>query len=305
MNTDNAGDLMRWASRAAIAVASFLLVAKAYAWWSSGSIAMQGSFADSALDLAASLVTFVAVKTALEPADDTHRFGHGKAEALAGLFQAAIMSGSAMYLLLEAISRLWQPSAVAASELVIAVSSLAIVMTLFLVMFQSYVVKRTGSLAIAGDHLHYKGDLLLNVGVIVAAYASASGYMYADGIFGALISFYILWGAWSIAVPAVDMLMDKELSDDDREIIVNLALGNSLVMGIHDLKTRTSGRATFIQMHLEVSGKITVQEGHTISDEVEATVGEQFPAAEILIHIDPPTEKSADLTVNELKKYKD
>ncbi|MBL4639151.1 MAG: cation diffusion facilitator family transporter [Kordiimonadaceae bacterium] len=305
MSDDKAANLMRRATRAAMMVASFLLVAKGYAWWKSGSIAMQGSFADSALDLAASLVTFMAVKTALEPADDSHRFGHGKAEALAGLFQAAIMSGSAVYLLLEAVSRLWQPVPVAASGLVISISALAIVLSLVLVMFQSYVVKQTGSLAIAGDHLHYKGDLLLNLGVIAAAYIGARGYLYADGVFGVLIAFYILWGAKGIVGPAIDMLMDREFSDDDRETIANLALGNAAVFGLHDLKTRASGRSSFIQMHLEVDGKITVQEGHAISDEVEATIGEQFPGAEILIHIDPPTALSADLTINELKKYED
>ena len=288
MDKDQAGNLMRWATRAAMTVAFTLVVTKFYAWWQSGSIAMQGSLADSALDLTASIVTFFAVKTALIPADDDHRFGHGKAEALAGLFQAAIMSGSAVFLALEAISRLWEPQASQASDLVIGISLFAIVLSLCLVAFQSYVVKRTKSLAIAGDHLHYKGDLLMNLGVVLAAYLSARGYLSADGVFGILIAAYILFGAWDVAKPAVDMLMDKEMSDEERHKIEEIALGNKAVLGLHELRTRTSGRDGFIQMHLEVDGKLTVSEGHDISEAVEQDIATAFPDTEILIHIDPP-----------------
>ncbi len=289
MNKEQAGNLMKWATRAAILVASSLVATKFVAWWLSDSVAMQGSLADSALDLMASIVTFFAVKTALVPADDDHRFGHGKAEALAGLFQAAIMAGSAMFLALASIERLWSPKATGASEFVISVSVLAIVLSLCLVMFQSYVVRRTRSLAIAGDHLHYKGDLMMNLGVVVAAYASAQGYIYADGVFGVLIALYIVLGAKDVALPAVDMLMDKEMSDDERERISQIALGNSAVLGLHELRTRLSGRDYFIQMHLEVDGSLTVQEGHDISDAVEEQLAWEYPDAEILIHIDPPS----------------
>lgn len=288
MNKEQAGYLMKWATRAAMFVAFSLVVTKFIAWWQSGSVAMQGSLADSALDLAASIVTFFAVKTALVPADDDHRFGHGKAEALAGLFQAAIMAGSAVFLALESIARLWEPKASAASELVISVSLLAILLSLCLVIFQSYVVRKTRSLAIAGDHLHYKGDMMMNLGVVVAAYASAQGYLYADGVFGVLIALYILWGARDVAMPAIDMLMDKEMSAEEREKISQIALGNSAVLGLHDLKTRLSGRDYFIQMHLEVDGSLTVLQGHDISDAVEANIAAEYPDAEILIHIDPP-----------------
>jgi len=298
-------NLMRWATRAAVTVAFILVAAKAVAWWMSGSVAMLGSLTDSALDFAASVVTFMAVKTALMPADEDHRFGHGKAEALAGLFQAAVMAGSAVFLALEAAAQLWDPQPFSASDAVISASGLAIGLSLLLVLFQSYVVKKTGSLAIAGDHLHYKGDLLLNLGVIVSAYVAGFGYIYVDGIAGLLIAGYILFGAQEIVRPAVDMLMDRELSDEERETIFNLALGNSQVIGLHDLKTRTSGRDCFIQMHLEVDGNLTVHEGHMISDEVEGVIGEHYPDAEILIHIDPPSSKSNDLTLDELPKVKD
>ena len=302
MERHKADNLMRWATRSAVAVAAVLVLSKAYVWWVSSSVAVLGSLTDSTLDLAASLVTLFAVRAALSPADHDHRFGHGKAEALAGLFQAAIMAGSAVFLTLEASQSLWNPAVITASALVIEVSILAIGLSLALVAFQAYVIKKTRSLAIQGDHLHYTGDLLLNIGVIVAAYISAAGWLYADGTIGLLIAAYILYGSSQIARPAVNMLMDRELPDEDREAIFNMALGNSAVLGLHELKTRLSGRDTFIQMHIEVDDKITVREAHFISDEVEGVIGEMYPEAEIIIHVDPPSERSAELTYSELKR---
>jgi len=300
-----ADNLMRWATRCAVAVAATLVLTKAYVWWVSNSVAVLGSLTDSALDLAASLVTLFAVKAALSPADEDHRFGHGKAEALAGLFQAAVMSGSAVFLTLEASQSLWNPAPIMASDLVINVSLLAIGLSLALVTFQAYVIRKTRSLAIQGDHLHYTGDLLLNIGVIIAAYASTSGWLYADGTIGLMIAGYIFYGSSQIARPAVNMLMDRELPDEDREAIFNMALGNPAVLGLHELKTRLSGRDTFIQMHIEVDDKMSVRDAHFISDEVEGVIGEKYPDAEIIIHIDPPSEKSAELTFGELSKKED
>jgi ferrous-iron efflux pump FieF len=305
MTREKAGNLMKWATRASVSVAFVLVISKAVAWWLSGSVAMLGSMADSALDMMASLVTLFAVRMALVPPDDDHRFGHGKAEALAGLFQAAIMTGSAVFLTLESVSRLWEPELPSSSDLVIAVSILAIVLSLALVAFQSYVIRHTRSLAISGDHLHYKGDLLLNSSVVASALISASGFLYADGIFGLLIAIYILVGAYGIVRPAIDMLMDREFDEVERELIFNCVLENPDVMGMHGLKTRTSGRDRFIQMHIEVPGSMTVDAAHVIADEVEATLGEHFPDTEIIIHMDPPSPQSDALTVRELMREED
>lgn len=300
MNRAKADTLMKRATYASVAVAVTLVVAKVYVWFISSSAAMLGSAADSSLDLAASVVTLFAVRTAIAPPDDAHRFGHGKAEALAGLFQAAIMSGSAVFLLLHAIERIWVPIPVTASDQVIQVSILAIVLSLLLVMFQSYVIGKTGSLAVSGDHLHYKGDLLLNMGVVVAAYGASAGYMYADGAIGLMIGLYILWGAYGISRPATDMLMDREFTNTEREAIFNVVMESPGVLGLHDLRTRAAGRDKFIQMHIEVDGALTVKAAHLIGHEVEATLGEQFPDAEILIHVDPVSELSTNLTQAEL-----
>ncbi|WP_417449737.1 cation diffusion facilitator family transporter [Kordiimonas sp.] len=305
MTKEQAGRLMKMATWAAVSVASSLVVAKAVAWWFSGSVAMLGSLADSSLDLAASLVTMFAVRLALIPPDDDHRFGHGKAEALAGLFQAAVMSGSAVYISLEAISRLWNPVAPERSDLVIGASAIAVILSLGLVAFQTYVIRHSRSIAIAGDQLHYKGDLLLNASVIVSAVASAMGFLYADGIFGVLIGGYILYGAYGLARPAIDMLMDKEFDDAERELIFNIVMNNPEVLGLHELKTRSSGRDRFIQMHIEVPGNMTVADAHLIADEVEATLGEHFGDTEIFIHMDPPSPQSDELTTLELMRQED
>ncbi len=296
---------MRWATRASVSVALILVATKAVAWWFSASVAMLGSLADSTLDLAASLVTLFAVRTALTPPDEDHRFGHGKAEALAGLFQAAIMSGSAVFLLLESATRIASPEPVSHSGLVMGISAFAISLSLGLVMFQSYVVRHTRSLAVAGDHLHYKGDLLLNLSVILASWASANGYAMADGLFGLLIGIYILYGAYDIVRPAIDMLMDKEFADSDRERIINLVLENGDVEGVHDLKTRASGRNSFIQMHIEVAGDMTVRQAHLVGSEIEATIGELFPGSEIIIHVDPLAEKRDERIIRDLGKIEE
>ena len=299
-NKLRAGRLMRWSTRAAVSVATMLVIVKAIAWWLSGSVAMLGSMTDSGLDLMSSLVTMFAVHTALRPANEQYRFGHGKAEALAGLFQASIMFSFSLFLIIESIQSLYRGEVPHASDWVIGSSLIAILLTLALVLFQSYVVKHTKSLAIAGDHLHYKGDLLLNVGVIVAAMLATQDIAWADGAFGLMIGVYILHGAYSVARPSINMLMDKEMSLDDREKIFNIVLQSPGVRGLHDLRTRTSGRDCFIQMHIEVDGDLTVHKAHFIGDEVEAILGEAFPEADILIHIDPPSELSAVLTTREL-----
>lgn len=285
---DEAPRLMRLAARASLAVAGLLVVIKAVAWLTTGSVALLGSLVDSGLDVAASLVNFLAIRAALEPPDAEHRFGHGKAEAIAGLIQSAVILGSAVFLLFESISRIARPSPIENLEFGVGVSLFAIVLTLGLVTFQKYVVAKTGSVAVAADRLHYTSDLLMNVAVIAALLITTmGGFGWADGVFGVAIALYIAYAAWGIGSKSVDMLMDKEFEPGEREQIFNLVMGNSEVFGIHELKTRRSGRHAFIQMHIEMDPKLTLYDAHTIADEVEATVGEAFPNAEILIHTDP------------------
>lgn len=285
--------LMRWATYASTSVALVLIVAKTGAWYATESVAMLSSLIDSLLDSFASLVTLIAVRQALTPADDDHRFGHGKAEPLAAMMQAGFIAGSAALLLIEAIDRLIEPQPVVETEIGVAVMGLSIVLTLALVSFQSYVVRHSKSVAIQADSVHYKADLLANVGVILALVASGFfGVTLVDPLFGIAIAFYILKGAWDIGGDAFNMLMDRELPEAERDRIKQIALGYSGVLGVHDLRTRRSGPDVFIQMHLDLNGALSLNRAHTIADAVEKDVMEHFPGAEVFVHQDPVTPDS-------------
>ncbi|MEE8296066.1 MAG: cation diffusion facilitator family transporter [Sphingomonadales bacterium] len=280
--------LMRLGAMASVMVAITLIAAKGYAWWLSGSVSLLGSLADSSLDFLASAVTLFAIIIALRPADADHRFGHGKAEAIAGLFQTSIIFGSSAFLIYSSIERIRNPVPIEEGMLGVYVSIFAIFLTLGLVTFQKKVISKTRSVAISADRLHYVGDLLLNVAVIAALLlASVGGFHAVDGYFGLGIALYIGWNAYQISRTSIDMLMDKEFDSAEREKIFNLVLGSPAVKGIHDLKTRRSGLNVFIQFHIELDPDLNLFEAHHIADEVEATVGEEFPNSEIIIHTDP------------------
>ena len=280
--------LMRRATVAAVAVAAVLILLKGTVFWFTGSIAMLGTLTDSLLDGAASLLNLFAVRASLAPADREHRFGHGKAEALAGLGQSIFIFGSAGYITFEAVMRLIEPKPVPYSAAGIAVVVIAIGLTLALVAYQRHVVSRTRSLAIEADSIHYRGDLLMNLSVIAALVLSGFfGLHWADPVFGILIAGLIGWSAAKIVTNAFDQLMDREFSEEDRERIKEIARRHPGVVNLHELKTRTSGIYSFIQFHLELDGGITLTEAHRISDEVEKEVLAAFPGSEVLIHQDP------------------
>lgn len=282
------GRLMRLATYASVAVAAVLIVAKLAAWLLTGSIAMLSTLIDSVLDIAASIVNLLAVRHALVPPDREHRFGHGKAEPLAALGQSTFIAGSALFLIIAAVQRLYEPRTVTQGTVGIAVMIFAIVLTFALTRFQAYVVRRTGSLAIRSDSLHYVGDILVNAAVIVSLVLSAQfGLPYADPIFAIAIAAYILKTAWSIARGAFDMLMDRELPDEDRARIKEIVSGHDGVIAMHDLRTRMSGPMTFIQAHIEMDGRMNLYRAHDIADQVEAAIRRVYPDAEVIIHQDP------------------
>jgi ferrous-iron efflux pump FieF len=280
-----------WKKRAAIAsvtVASILITVKIGAWLATGAVSMLSTLIDSFLDLAASAVNLVAVRHAIQPADKEHRFGHGKAEPLAGLAQSAFVAGSAAFLLSEAGERLLRPKPVTNTEVGIAVMVLAIVLTFGLVLFQRWVVRRTGSLVISADSLHYKADLLVNASVIVALVLSVQvGWLFADPVFAVAIAAYLVVGAWNIFRLSLDQLMDRELPREERRRIREIAMVHDKVIDIHDLRTRASGTTTFIQFHLELDANMSLREAHDVAELVMERVEEAFPDAEVLIHEDP------------------
>lgn len=280
--------LMRRATYAAVTVAVTLVVIKTVAVYMTGSVAMLGTLFDSLLDGAASLLNLVAVRHSLTPADDEHRFGHGKAEALAGMGQSIFICASAGFIGYEAILRFLDPRPLDNSLPGIVVTAIAIVVTLALVAFQRRVVARTGSLAIEADSTHYRGDLLMNLSAMAALFLSGViGLHWADPLGGILIAGLIAYSAARIALGAYDQLMDRELTDADRERIAAIAKSHPEVVGVHDLRTRASGTRAFIQFHLELDRAISLMKAHVISDDVEARIVEAFPDAEVIIHQDP------------------
>jgi len=282
------GRLMRLATYASVAVALTLIVVKLVAWFMTDSISLLSTLIDSLLDAAASLVNLFAVRHALAPADREHRFGHGKAEPLAALGQSTFIAGSAIFLVIEAGNRLVTPQPIAKGEVGIFVMIFAIVVTFALTRYQKYVVHKTGSVAIQADSLHYVGDLLVNAAVIVALVLVAQfGWNIVDPIFAIAIAGYILKTAWEIARGAYDMLMDRELPEEERARIKDIALAHPDVIALHDLRTRTSGPQTFIQVHVEMDGAMSLYRSHAVADEVEASLLEAYPEAEVIIHQDP------------------
>ncbi len=283
-----AARLMRLATYASVAVAGSLILVKLAAWLYTDSISLLSTLIDSLLDALASMINLFAVRHALVPADREHRFGHGKAEPLAALSQTAFIAGSALFLVFEAGHRLSDPRPVLHSEIGIAVMVAAIAVTFALTRFQAHVVRKTGSVAIKADSLHYVGDILVNGAVIVALLlASELGWAIADPLFGLAIAGYIMFNAWRIARGSFDMLMDRELPEAERARIREIALANPNVRDLHDLRTRSSGRRTFIQVHIEMDGNLTLYRAHSVADEVEAALREAFPGAEVMIHQDP------------------
>ncbi|WP_353230224.1 cation diffusion facilitator family transporter [Novosphingobium sp.] len=282
------GPLNRRAALASIAVATLLFGLKAWAVVSTGSLAMLGSLADTTLDLVASLATLLGVWIAAIPDDDNHRFGHGKAEALAAMFQVVLISLSAVGLAIRAIAELFGNDSVGEPDAGIAVSVLAIAATLALVAYQRHVIGRTGSLAIATDHVHYRADLVLNLAVIVALALDHWGHVpKADAVFALGIAAWLGWGAWGASQAAIEQLMDHEWPIAERERFLAVAARHPALKGIHDLRTRTSGNRDFVQFHVWVDGSMSVTEAHHVMDEIEAALAAEFPGTEFLIHPDP------------------
>jgi ferrous-iron efflux pump FieF len=288
ISSDKRATLTTRAALASIVMAITLIALKSYAALQTSSMAMLGSLADSGLDLVASLVVLLGVRIAAQPADYDHRFGHGKAEALAALVQVIIITLSAVFIGFRAVQRLLSGAQTAEAELGIGVSVIAMVLTVALITYQRHVVRRTGSLAIGTDRLHYSSDLLLNGSVIVAlALDQFAGLTGADAVFGLFIALWLALGAWRASSHALNQLMDREWPDDRREQFLAAAREYPELAGLHDFRTRSSGTHYFAQFHVWVPADWTVREAHDRLDRVEEELQRRFPDTEILIHVDP------------------
>lgn len=286
---------MRLASYASVLTAFVLIAAKLIAWYLSDSISILASLIDSSLDLLASLVNLLAIRHALQPADKEHRFGHGKAEPLAAVGQSMFIAGSAIMLLFQASGRLINPQPLTSGiGLGVAVMLFSMLATIGLLLLQRFVIKKTKSSAIRADSLHYQSDLLVNFSVIIALLLTQFGLIWFDPLMAVFIAAYVLFSAWKILRDAIDSLMDHEITDVERQQIMQLVLNHPQVKGMHDLRTRRSGVTVFIQLHLELDPEMSLQQAHKVSDKVSQDVRALFDDVEIIIHQDPLNDKSVE-----------
>jgi len=283
-------NLIKLASWASVFVATGLLILKVFAWFATDSVSVLASLIDSLLDLFASLLNMFAIRYAMVPADDEHRFGHGKAESLAGLGQALFISSSGLFLIVHSIERMVTPTELRSIDVGGMIVGASLVVTLALVIFQRYVASTTGSLAIKADSVHYATDLISNTGVLIGLLLYQQGFISADPIVALLISIYILMSAFEIGDEALRHLLDHELPDEEKKQILEIASSPDEVIEVHDLRTRQSGRTKIIQLHLVLHGDTPLTEAHEISDNVEMLINQAFDDVDVLIHLDPHTE---------------
>ncbi|MFA3762958.1 CDF family cation-efflux transporter FieF [Yersinia sp. 2466 StPb PI] len=279
--------LVKAAALSATGLASTLLIIKIFAWWHTGSVSLLAALVDSLVDLAASLTNLFVVRYSLQPADEEHTFGHGKAESLAALAQSMFISGSALFLFLTGFQHLASPQPVQDPGIGIWVTLIALFSTLILVTFQRWVIRKTHSQAIRADMLHYQSDVMMNGAILIALALSWYGFHWADALFALGIGVYILYSALRMGYEAVQALLDRALPDDERQQIIDIVMSWPGVIGAHDLRTRQSGPTRFIQLHLEMEDMMPLMEAHILAEEVERALLHRFPGADVLIHQDP------------------
>lgn len=279
--------LLKRATQASVGVAVLLIFVKLIAWMLTGSLSIMASLVDSLMDAAASTINLAAVRLSLNPADEDHRFGHGKAEFLAGLAQASFIAGSAFFLVIHAVERLRNPVPVSQLTSGVAIMAFAVGATLLLLAYQHYVIRKTNSTAIRADALHYATDVLTNLGTIAALFLANRGWPGLDPVFAIVIACYIFFSAYKIGYNAIQMLMDRELPPDIRRQIIGIAHKPPQVQGVHDIRTRQSGQTIMIQLHLELDDNIPLVRAHGIARAVEKDILRTWPGADVIIHQDP------------------
>lgn len=289
------GRLVSRAAAAATAMACSLLIIKIFAWWYTGSVSILAALVDSLVDIAASLTNLLVVRYSLQPADEDHAFGHGKAESLAALAQSMFISGSALFLFLTSVQHLAQPEEMHQPLIGMVVTIVALVCTLILVTFQRWVVRKTQSQAIRADMLHYQSDIMMNGAIIIALALSWYGWHRADALFALGIGVYILYSALRMGHEAVQSLLDRTLPEAERQAIIDIVSGWPGVRGAHDLRTRQSGPTRFIQLHLEIDDALPLVAAHHIADGVEQALLTRFPGSDVIIHQDPSSGVEAEL----------
>ena len=279
--------LLMVAALSSIITALLLIAAKTAAWLMTGSVSLLASLVDSVMDSLASLINFFAIRYSLVPPDEEHRFGHGKAEALAGLGQAVFIAGSSIFLIQQSALKLMDPQPIEQNAVGVAVMVFSIVLTFGLLLIQKFVVRETGSTAIEADSLHYLSDLSVNAGIILVLVVSQYGFLWLDGAVGLVIALFILYSAWSIAGESIQLLLDREIPGDVRDVVGAIVAEHPQALGFHDLRTRQSGRTQFIQLHVDMDQNLSLREAHDLAERIELRIRQAYPAADVIIHQDP------------------
>ncbi|WWP02051.1 MAG: cation diffusion facilitator family transporter [Candidatus Dasytiphilus stammeri] len=275
------------ASLAAIAISVLLFFFKVFAWWQTGSVSMLASLIDAIVDIGTSFTNFLIIRYALQPADEEHTFGHGKAESLAMLAQSMFVSGSAFFLLLTGIHHIANPTYMYYPEVGIIVTFLTICITLLLIIFQYWVVHKTSSQAIKAEMLHYQSDMLVSAAILTALWLSYYGWRWADPLFALVIGMWISYRAINIGYEAIQSLLDRALPINEIKTIINIVNTLPLAKGVRKLRTRKSGQTRFIQLHLEMNDEVPLIRAHNFSKEIENKLLECFPNSDIKIYFEP------------------
>ena len=287
-NQKNTDPLVRSASIASLLVASTLIVLKYYGWVATNSISLLGSLADSLIDFLASVFVFIAISYSLLPADAKHRFGYDKSEGLAAFIQSLLIGISGIYVCFEAITRLLNPSQINQPNIAIWIILVSIALTIALIIYQRYVVKKSQSMAIKSDQYHYLTDTFINLSVLFSIVITGwTRFTFIDAVVGLLISGVVLYTAFILLKKSFKILLDQEIQSSHRDQIRKIALQHPQVLGFHDLRTRDTGRKYIIQFHLELDPKMSLLESHRITDEVTDNVLDVYPNSELIIHTDP------------------
>lgn len=260
-----------------------------------GSLTMLASTIDSILDILASGINFFSIKESAKPPDAEHRYGHGKIESLAALFQSVIIFGSAVFIIYQAvITAMGEPKVTRLEEGII-VMLISTIASIYIARILTKTGKELDSTILQTDALHYATDIYQNIGVLLTmGIIYFTDWHIIDPIIGFLIGLYIVWQIWKIFRKAIDVLMDRELPPSIRRKISDIIRSHPDVQDHHNLRTRKSGTIMFVDFHLELSSHITLAKANTIAHTVEEMIQEKFPHAEILIHPDPYDDSHED-----------
>lgn len=269
-------------------VSGLLALWKGLIWWSSHSLAVKASLIDSGLDACTSLINFWAIRTALRPADDCHRYGHDKAEALASLAQSLLMLGLGFYVGWQAVfSLLGHGAELNVTDSSLRMMAVSTVVSLGLVVMQTLAVKRLASLALKTDVVHYKTDVITNLGVLCALWCGNRYYL--DETVAVGLALYMGINAWHIMMESGHILMDRELDESIRQDIRRIVLSHPCVKSLNHLRTRSSGHTQFIQLNIVLDASISLEEAHTIAHEIEWAICQDNSSMkrDVSIHQEP------------------